>query len=469
MNIFVEALFSLIFSIVLSAIAAVRIIILHFYYNWPSKYLWILDSIYNKSTLLRKTFSYHLLGAESIIDNIHHIVTGCDGMEITSHKVETKDGFILELHRCNFVGVNPSKGPVLIMHGLLQDSESLLCGKESSIAYYLTLHGYDVWLGNNRGNKYSHKHTKLTPNDRAYWDFSIDDLGKYDVPAMIDYVLQATSCIKLAYIGFSQGSAQGFITFSKFPKFCDKVSIFIALAPAVRSPGLRNNPMLSLIQNNSVFFQLVFGYRSMLPSVPIWQSILSPEVLSYAVQYTMLYLFGWKCSNMSPSRCISLFQHCYSYSSVKCVSHWFQVILSGGLGTYHEPEIMIPQVTTRSLLDMSVIVKIGKKILGLCPSKDAVQAAKHKEITTTATASTSSKSASISGDNFYDISCIECPVAILYGKEDRLIDASQVPQLLKTCVFIHEEPLYEHLDMIWADTARHNIFPLVKKQLEKFL
>ena len=32
--------------------------------------------------------------------------------------------------------------------------------------------GYDVWLGNLRGNTYSRKHAYLDPKEKTYWDFS---------------------------------------------------------------------------------------------------------------------------------------------------------------------------------------------------------------------------------------------------------------------------------------------------------
>lgn len=32
--------------------------------------------------------------------------------------------------------------------------------------------GYDVWLGNNRGNRFSKYHTTLDPAEPEYWRFS---------------------------------------------------------------------------------------------------------------------------------------------------------------------------------------------------------------------------------------------------------------------------------------------------------
>ena len=57
---------------------------------------------------------------------------------------------------------------------------------------------------------------------------------EYDLPAMIDYVLQVTQEEKLVYIDNSMGSVMGFAGFSTQPELEAKVKLFIALAPVAR-------------------------------------------------------------------------------------------------------------------------------------------------------------------------------------------------------------------------------------------
>ncbi len=75
--------------------------------------------------------------------------------------------------------------------------------------------GYDIWLGNSRGNKHSRKHIKYNPDkEAAFWEFSMQHMADYDLPAVFRHVFNATKQ-KMHYIGHSQGTIQMHIALSK--------------------------------------------------------------------------------------------------------------------------------------------------------------------------------------------------------------------------------------------------------------
>lgn len=84
------------------------------------------------------------------------------------------------------------------MHGLLDTSEAFVINDDDSTAFGFAKLGYDVWLGNNRGGVYSKKHIAYDPYERTpeesgkFFDYSFYEMGKFDLPAMIGYVLTGT-------------------------------------------------------------------------------------------------------------------------------------------------------------------------------------------------------------------------------------------------------------------------------------
>ena len=81
----------------------------------------------------------------------------------------TEDGYILELHR--LPPKNNSNGPVFLQHGLLGSSADWLMTGNRSLPFLLNNLGFDVWLGNARGNTYSRNHTTLSVADLTFWQF----------------------------------------------------------------------------------------------------------------------------------------------------------------------------------------------------------------------------------------------------------------------------------------------------------
>lgn len=114
-------------------------------------------------------------------------------------------------------------------------------------------------MGNQRGNHYSENHTTLDPfgseeDRKQFWSFSVHEIGYYDVPASIDYVLHKTGKNTLHYIGHSQGCTTFFIMTSERPEYNDKIDTMQALAPAV----YLKNTNLSAIRWMSAWMSYIY-------------------------------------------------------------------------------------------------------------------------------------------------------------------------------------------------------------------
>lgn len=59
------------------------------------------------------------------------------------------------------------------------------------------------------------------------------EIGKYDIPAMIDYIINKTNQQKIHYIGHSQGTTTLFVAMSVRPEYNQKVRLATLMGPAV--------------------------------------------------------------------------------------------------------------------------------------------------------------------------------------------------------------------------------------------
>lgn len=164
------------------------------------------------------------------------ILAATKGFLTEEHYVTTADGFILFLLRIKAPGVRPRTGPpVFLLHGLLSSCDCYINNfRNESLAFILADKGFDVWLGNIRGNRYTTRHTTLQPTDHEFWKWSFDEMGQYDVPVMVDYVISKSGHEKLKFIGHSEGTTNLITSVINYGKpLAEKIDKFIALGPAV--------------------------------------------------------------------------------------------------------------------------------------------------------------------------------------------------------------------------------------------
>ncbi|TPX36735.1 hypothetical protein SmJEL517_g01161 [Synchytrium microbalum] len=337
------------------------------------------------------------------------------GYECDTHRATTLDGFSLLLHRIraksSTSASSPRKETILLVHGLFQSSGVFVTNGRGSLAFYLADLGYDVWLGNNRCVE--RLHCEFKSSDIRFWDWSLDELAKYDLPAMVDYVRRASQVEKIIYIGHSQGNAQVFLGLKLDPALSNKISCFVALAPtAYIGPLLNTAPLKYMVAMSSPVYRAIFGIKEFLPIMNVVQAYF-PTSLFMSLAYSMFaYLFSWHDENWDESHKPHYFQFTPRPTSAKAILHWARCA----------------------------------KLRTLVPWSSTTD-----DNTTPAPYSTS-----------YDFSCLgDIKLALFYGSRDRIIDGDRVMREARgKCNLVYGEHLdgYEHLDVVWAVDAKSRVF-----------
>ncbi|NXJ66217.1 LICH hydrolase, partial [Rostratula benghalensis] len=350
------------------------------------------------------------------------------GYPSKEYEVTTKDGYILRVFRipAGRNGRNTGKKPVVFLqHAFLGDATHWISNlPNNSLGFLLADAGYDVWMGNSRGNTWSLKHKMLNPSQKEFWQFSFDEMGKYDIPAELYFIMNTTGQRDVYYVGHSEGSAAGFIAFSTYPELAQRVKMFSALGP-VTTCSYATSPLIKITSVPEPLLRLVLGCKGVAHQIgflkgPVTQLCTS---LDKFCGHILCYIAGGDIRNLNTSRIDTYVGHSPAGTSVQNIIHWQQMRRAGRFQAY----------------DYGFKENMKKYNQPAPPA--------------------------------YQIEKISTPIAVWSGGQDKFADPKDMAKLLPRIsnLIYHEHfPAWGHLDFIWALDATEKMYLKIIELMAKY-
>lgn len=296
-----------------------------------------------------------------------------NGYRFEEHKILTEDGYILTAFRIPGKITDSMKDlknrpPIILQHGLLDNSATWTINYfNMSLPYLLLEEGYDVWITNTRGNfnSYEHKNPKdysIFVNKSKYWNFTLDEMAIYDLPANIEYILDYTNNEKLSYVGHSQGTAQ-FFAANCLHSLADKVDVFIGLGPVLYVNHMES-PLakLALLLHSEWFLN-----HLSINNILVWPKIVNVELKGIVnrIKRTLWRFIQLICGvteeiTVDIDRMPVLGRHEPGGTSLLNFKHWMQLMKSGKLQRFdygEQENIRIYGQPTPPLYDIDALTK----------------------------------------------------------------------------------------------------------------
>jgi len=255
------------------------------------------------------------------------------GYVCEEYEVLTPDGWYLKMQRIPPTK-SPSKGVVFFQHGLLDSAAGvLLNGDPESLPFIIHNNSYDIWLGNNRGNKVSMTNVYYNDSQPEFWDFSFDEMGLIDLPSQLNFVLTFTNSTKLSYIGHSEGTTQALFGFTD-AELASKVDVCILMAP-IAYMNNTNSTMLQALAKYDV--DVIFEKLGVMKFEfsDGFQLYLEEECAANVdLCYEGLELLFGPSTHINETALPADTAYFPAATSVKNMAHWFQWVRSGKYDMY---------------------------------------------------------------------------------------------------------------------------------------
>ncbi|KAG5318972.1 LIP3 Lipase, partial [Pseudoatta argentina] len=272
------------------------------------------------------------------LDFIGLVEKNAGGYSAEEHYVITEDGYILMLHRIFRNPLFKSQGSrkvVFIQHGMMATSDIwVLIGAGKDLAFLLVDKGYDVWLGNFRGNAYCRSHIKLSPQNKEFWQFSYHEMGTRDLPAMIDYVLNYTKQKTIYYIGHSMVTTALFTLLSMKSEYNAKIKLGICLAPIAIwkeiAPFLEHIPRkipksLEFLESNEIYELAALSSTN----IRIGRTLCTDKAITQTACIAIIFLIcGSNPVQLNTTTLPEIFSYFPAGVSLQTIHHFYQNIIN---------------------------------------------------------------------------------------------------------------------------------------------
>nr|AOH73340.1 lipase 11 [Lygus lineolaris] len=360
------------------------------------------------------------------------------GYPLQAYEVKTADGYILTVFRIPY-GKNgsssSSRPPILLQHGIFATSASWVVSEpRKGLGFVLADEGYDVWISNSRGNTFSNKHVKYNRyfHKKQFYNFSWHEMGYYDLPAVIDFILQTTNHSQITYAGHSQGTTQFFVMGSTRPEYNAKVKVAALMAPIGYLDHTRGTArILKSFSGMLTNTFKVLGVHEVLTTNPLLRFLTASMCRETAITLSLCddFLFalvGFDKQQFNMTLMPLIAQQGPSGASVKQLDHFGQQTHNGGKFTMYD---------------------YGR--------------------------STNRKVYGSSSPPEYDLSKITVPIHLHYSLNDWLAGVESVEKLhrhLPQSKLVEVPlPAFNHLDFMWAKDVRpllyDNMIAMLKMHL----
>ncbi|KAK9874924.1 hypothetical protein WA026_005739 [Henosepilachna vigintioctopunctata] len=247
----------------------------------------------------------------------------------------TEDNYILKTFR--MVPKCEPKAIVLLDHSFIANAEMWVDKGDLSLGFYLLERGYEVWMGNFRGSKYSNTNVKYTVDDYAYWNFGFHEQGVYDIKSQIDLIKKITNKNDIVFIGYSMAGTSSLVYASLHPEHAqNSVSALINVGGVFHLRNMKGlGPDMANFFYRYKFLELMNWLRiGSFPYGTILRLIKFSACNSHPFKYFCIYLYqpliGFSKTELDASNAPIIIKKLPDGGSTKAILHFSQIYNTGG-------------------------------------------------------------------------------------------------------------------------------------------